>query len=162
MSSDFYSAGGAAQTSNKDDWGTPRDLFKHIDDVWHFTVDAAASDANALCERYWTKDDDGLAQNWHGERVWCNPPYGRNIGEWVKKAHDAARDGKTIVVLLVPARTDTRWWQDYIYHDADEVLFCRGRLKFTDNGVPRKECAPFPSALVRFGGSLASCQAPRG
>ena len=88
-----------------------------------------------------------------GFRVWVNPPYGREIGAWVEKADRESQKPNTIVVMLLPARTDTRWWQDHVIPHATEVAFIRGRLKFTLSGHPQGT-APFPSALVRFGGAL--------
>ena len=148
----FYGPGGAAHSSERDDWETPRDVFERCDEVWHFELDAASNDKNALCERHFTKEQDGLKQEWGGVRVWCNPPYGREIGKWVEKAWHESHENGAIVVMLLPARTDTRWFHDYCAK-ADEIALLRGRLKFTLNGVEQSS-APFPSMLVRFGGSL--------
>lgn len=131
-------------SSAKPDWETPPDLFRSLDEEFHFTLDAASSDANALCARHYTLEDDGLTQPWTGA-VWCNPPYGREVGKWVKKGSDAAASGEATVVMLLPARTDTRWFHDYIYNKA-EVRFLRGRLKFSGSSVS----APFPSMLAIF------------
>lgn len=119
---------------------TPQDFFDKLNVEFGFDLDACASHENAKCARYYTKEDDGLAQDWEGT-VWMNPPYGREIGAWMTKANDAAKHGAT-VVCLVPARTDTNWWHEYaIQH---EVRFVRGRLKFGN----AKNSAPFPSAVV--------------
>ena len=112
--SNFYVAGAAAMTSDRSDWETPRDLFGRLDAFWHFDLDAAASDENHLCADYYTKETDGLAHSWAGRRVWCNPPYGRDVARWVEKAYRETRDGVTCVVMLIPARTDTRWYHDWI------------------------------------------------
>ena len=129
-------------SSNREDWATPHDLFATLDTEFSFTLDAAASPENAKCERYFTTDDDGLAQPWTGT-VWCNPPYGRGvIDKWAQKAIRSTRAGAT-VVLLVPARTDAIWFQQLVAH-AHEVRFIAGRVKF----VGATEPAPFPSALV--------------
>lgn len=124
------------------EWSTPRELFAELDAVFDFTLDPCASDGNATCARYFTKADDGLKQSWDGERVFMNPPYGRDIGKWMQKAASA----KALVVCLVPARTDTRWWQDYVVDEKAFVHFVRGRLRFGN----AKASAPFPSAIVVY------------
>ena len=131
--------------SKTDMWATPQDFFDALDAEFHFTLDACAVKENAKCEAYYTPEQDGLDQPWTG-RVWCNPPYGRNVGQWVKKAHDTASGGG-FVVMLLPARTDTRWFHDYIYGKT-EVRFIKGRLKFGSC----QNAAPFPSMVVIFGG----------
>ena len=133
-------------SSKSDEWSTPQDLFDDLDAVFHFDLDACASRENAKCRRFFTRKDDALAQEWKGV-VWMNPPYGRQIGHFVKKAHDSSLNGATVVCLL-PARTDTRWWHDYVIHG--HVIFLRGRLKF--EGGPYS--APFPSAVVIFWGGV--------
>jgi site-specific DNA-methyltransferase (adenine-specific) len=132
-------------SSKTDMWATPQDFFDALDAEFHFTLDARAVKENAKCEAYYTPEQDGLDQPWTG-RVWCNPPYGRNVGQWVKKAHDTASGGG-FVVMLLPARTDTRWFHDYIYGKT-EVRFIKGRLKFGSC----QNAAPFPSMVVIFGG----------
>ena len=134
--------------SNKDDWETPRELFESLDAEFHFTLDAASSDANALCEKHFTIEDDGLKQSWQGETVWCNPPYGRQIRKWIQKADDEAKNGTT-TVMLIPARTDTKWFRDFVYGKY-EIRFIRGRLYYCVGGVPYKWNAAFPSMLVIF------------
>jgi phage N-6-adenine-methyltransferase len=124
-------------------WETPPWLFRHLDAEFSFTLDAAASIDNAKCERFFTVEDDALVQDWSGEVVFLNPPYGRVIGQWIAKAYDEAQAGATVVCLL-PARTDTGWWHDYCAKG--EVRFIRGRLKFGN----QKGSAPFPSAVVVF------------
>lgn len=119
-------------------WETPQDFFDRLNKEFHFDLDVCALPDNAKCERYFTPDMDGLKQKWTGT-VWCNPPYGRQIAKWVKKAAEAA----CTVVMLVPARTDTGWFHDYIYGKT-EVRFIRGRLKF--GGA--KWNAPFPCMVV--------------
>lgn len=132
-------------SSKTDMWATPQDFFDALDAEFHFTLDACAVKENAKCEAYYTPEQDGLDQPWTG-RVWCNPPYGRNVGQWVKKAHYTASGGG-FVVMLLPARTDTRWFHDYIYGKT-EVRFIKGRLKFGSC----QNAAPFPSMVVIFGG----------
>lgn len=136
---------GVFYSSKTDMWATPQDFFDALDAEFHFTLDACAVKENAKCEAYYTPEQDGLDQPWTG-RVWCNPPYGRNVGQWVKKAHDTASGGG-FVVMLLPARTDTRWFHDYIYGKT-EVRFIKGRLKFGSC----QNAAPFPSMVVIFGG----------
>lgn len=136
----FCGPGGAAFSSDKDCWETPQHLFDELDREFHFTLDPASTDENAKCPKHYTVDDDGLAQSWAGERVFCNPPYGREIAKWVKKAHDEVEAAPgTIVVMLIPARTDTSYFHDYIYHkDMAEIRFIRGRLRFClGGGIPK-------------------------
>lgn len=122
-------------------WRTPPDVFAALDVEFHFTVDAAAHRENALCSRFWDEVTDGLAQDWTGERVWCNPPYD-DIGAWTTKA---AHGGAEVAVLLVPARVDSEWWhRDVIPHA--EIRYVRGRLKF--GGVATN--APFAVVLLVF------------
>ena len=129
-------------SSATDQWATPLDFFEHIDAEFGFELDVCADAQNTKCRRYFTPEEDGLAQPWVGV-CWMNPPYGREIGKWVKKAYEAAEAGATVVCLL-PARTDTRWFHDYCVHG--EVRFLRGRLKF--GGSPNS--APFPNMIVVF------------
>ena len=133
-------------SSESIEWETPQTLYDSLNAEFHFTRDVCASDTNHKHTACWTKADDALRQRWEGT-LWMNPPYGRTIGLWVAKAHTAACDGAT-VVCLVPARTDTAWFQDYCRHA--EIRFLRGRLKF--NG--HHNSAPFPSAVVIFHGHL--------
>lgn len=141
---------GALLSSQNMNWCTPRDFFDKLNAEFHFTLDAAATDATALCPDYFTPETNGLAHSWATSgAVWCNPPYGRQIGKWVKKAHTEALRRGGCIVLLIPARTDTSYFHDYIYHQA-EIRFIRGRLCFTDEtGTPRGT-APFPSMLVIY------------
>ncbi len=126
------------------EWETPSALFNELSWLYGgFTLDPCATSENAKCARFFTREEDGLNQSWEG-KVFLNPPYGRNIGKWVKKAYEESLKG-ALVVCLLPARTDTRWWQDYVKQG--HVFFLRGRLKF---GCARN-AAPFPSAIVTFG-----------
>lgn len=129
-------------SSKTDLWSTPQSLFDSLNSVYRFTLDPAASKENAKCSRFYTQEENGLKQSWESERVFLNPPYGREIGKWVQKA---AVGGASVVVALLPARTDTRWWHDYIQGKA-EVHFIKGRLKFGN----QKNSAPFPSCVVVF------------
>ncbi len=134
-------------SSVKHDWATPQDLFDTLHREYRFTTDAAASPHNAKLPCYFDRDADGLKQSWAGQRVWVNPPYGREIGKWVAKAAEEVKLGCELVVMLIPARTDTAWFHQYIYKQHHvEVQFIRGRLKF--GGA--KNSAPFPSMLVIF------------
>lgn len=136
------------------EWETPPDLFAELDNTYHFGLDVASSDENALCERHYTQEQNGLLQSWQiggGKSVWCNPPYGKDIIKWVRKAWEEAQKGQTIV-LLIPARTDTKWFHDYVYHKA-EIIFIRGRLHYCLNGVPSKTNAAFPSLIAIYKGN---------
>lgn len=130
-------------SSKTDLWETPADLYQSIERVYHPTLDVCATPENAKCERYFTPEQDGLAQEWEGV-CWMNPPYGREIGKWVEKAADSAAEGKATVIALLPARTDTAWWHDHVM--GNKITFLRGRLKFGGS----KNSAPFPSAIVVF------------
>lgn len=132
-------------SSASDQWATPQWLFDDFNAEFGFTLDACALPSNAKCAKYFTPEVDGLVQDWSGEVVWCNPPYGREIGKWVKKCAEESKKNNTTVVALLPARTDTKWFHEYIYRRA-EVVFLRGRLKFGD----AKNSAPFPSMIVIF------------
>ena len=132
-------------SSATDNWATPQDFFDELNAEFHFDLDACADKINHKCDKYYTKEQDGLTMPWKGI-VWCNPPYGREIGKWVRKALFASVGGAT-VVMLIPARTDTKWFHDYIYkRDNVEIRFVKGRLKFGNS----KNSAPFPSMVVVF------------
>ena len=131
-------------SSKTDLWSTPQDLFDALTLNFDFTLDPCATYENAKCSKYYTKEQDGLKQSWQGERVFVNPPYGREISKWVKKAYEESSNCKVIVMLL-PARTDTKWFHDYIYKKA-QIEFIKGRLKFGNS----KNSAPFPSMIVIF------------
>ena len=136
-------------SSRSDEWETPQELFDALDREFNFTIDVCATDTNAKCSNYYSPVEDSLSQVWDGV-CWCNPPYGRQIRKWLKKAYDAAKFGAT-VVLLVPSRTDTAWWWDYARYG--EIRFLRGRLKFghyRKNGKQKTNGATFPSAIVIF------------
>ena len=132
-----------------DEWETPKEIFEVLDKEFHFTLDPCATKENAKCERYYTIEEDGLTKDWGGEVVYCNPPYSK-IKDWVKKSYEESCKENTIVVLLIPSRTDTKYFHEYIYHRS-EIRFFRGRIKFSNKGS-----APFPSmvAIFRAGGIL--------
>jgi len=131
----------------RETWETPQDFFDAINKEFHFTLDSCALPQSAKCKTYFTPNDDGLLQPWHGN-VWCNPPYDREIPKWLSKAAQETGSGNAdLVVLLIPARTDTQWFHDYVYQKSGvEVRFIKGRLKFGGS----KNNAPFPSMLVIF------------
>lgn len=136
-------------SSKNMNWCTPQEFFDELNAEFHFTLDAAATDKSAKCPNYYTPEKDGLKQPWiGGGAVFCNPPHGKQIGEWVRKAYEEAQRGTTIV-LLIPSRTDTAYFHDYIYGKA-ELRFVRGRLKFTDEDGNAKQAAPFPSMVVVY------------
>lgn len=128
------------QSSESIEWGTPQWLFDRLHEEFGFQTDVCASAKNAKCKRFYNKKKDGLKQHWAGV-CWMNPPYGREIAEWMAKARESAERGATIV-CLVPARPDTDWW----WRNAlkGEIRFLRGRLKWPDS----KTAAPFPSAVI--------------
>lgn len=131
----------------KEDWATPQAFFDKLDSEFHFTLDPCANAENHKCEKYFTAEQDGLKQDWSGETVFCNPPYCRETGVWVKKAYEESKKPGTTVVMLLPCRTDVAWFHDYCL-PYGEIRFLRGRLKF--GGA--KNSAPFPSMVCIFGG----------
>ena len=130
-------------SSKTDDWETPQDLFDELDKQFHFTLDPCATPENAKCEKYFTKEQNGLLQSWEGESVFVNNPYSDNL-RWVKKAYRESRKPDTTVVMLLPARTDTRWF--HLYCAKGTIWFLKGRLKFGG----QENSAPFPSMVVIF------------
>lgn len=141
----------ALLSSKKMDWRTPQAFFDDLNREFHFVLDAAAMPENAKCTQYFTPETDGLSRSWDvGGSVFCNPPYGRKIGKWVQKAYsEYVRGGGVTIVMLIPARTDTSYFHDYIYGKA-EIRFLRGRLKFEDENGVAMNPAPFPSMVVIF------------
>lgn len=134
-------------SSQSDEWETPQWLFDELNEEFNFTLDPCANAQNAKCPKFYTKEDDGLSKSWAGETVFMNPPYGREISRWVKKAYEEWRNNGTTVVCLLPARTDTRWFHEYVLPYA-EIRFLKGRLKFGN----AKNSAPFPSMIAIFSG----------
>lgn len=129
-------------SSATDNWATPQHFYDELNAEFGFELDVCADHENAKAAKYYTKEIDGLSQEWPGV-VWCNPPYGREIGKWIAKAYESSLSGST-VVMLIPARTDTKYWHEYVIKG--EIRFIRGRLKFGSS----KNSAPFPSAVVIF------------
>lgn len=132
-------------SSKSNEWTTPQHLFDELNQEFNFTLDPCATEENAKCSKHFTIEDDGLSKDWSNDVVFMNLPYGREIKKWIKKAYEESLNGAT-VVCLIPARTDTMYWHDFIFDKADDIRFLKGRLKF-GNG---KNSAPFPSAIVVY------------
>ncbi|MCH4323798.1 phage N-6-adenine-methyltransferase [Staphylococcus haemolyticus] len=132
-------------SSKSNEWTTPQYLFDELNQEFNFTLDPCATEENAKCSKYFTIEDDGLSKDWSNDVVFMNPPYGREIKKWIKKAYEESLNGAT-VVCLIPARTDTTYWHDFIFDKADDIRFLKGRLKFGNS----KNSAPFPSAIVVY------------
>ena len=135
----------ACFSSKTDNWATPQDFFDKLNEEFRFTLDPCADNDNHKCDFYFTREQDGLSQDWGGNVVFCNPPYGKEISDWVRYSYEQSKKPNTTVVMLIPARTDTRYFHDYIYGKA-EIRFIRGRLKFGD----ATSAAPFPSMVVVY------------
>lgn len=131
---------------SSDEWETPQQLFDSLDAEFHFTLDACATDKNHKCDRYYTIEDNGLSKDWSGECVWVNPPYSK-ISAWVEKCYREGIKDNTIVVMLIPSRTDTKYFHRFILHRS-ELRFVRGRVRFNN-----ADNAPFPSMIVIFRGA---------
>lgn len=140
--------GATEDTVQGGEWATPQTFFNALDEEFHFTLDAAASAENTKCLLYYDKAANGLLQPWATHVVFCNPPYGKEIKNWLAKGQAEAAKGAT-VVFLIHARTDTRWFHEYVYKVADEVRFVKGRLKFV-HPDGRSSSAPFPSMVVIY------------
>ena len=142
-------------SSKSDEWETPPEIYADLHKEFAFTLDPASTNQNAVCPKFFTYADDGLSQDWFHDIVFLNPPYGRSIKHWIKKAYEESLKGAT-VVCLIPSRTDTKWWHDYCMQGT--IRFIKGRLKFinrllpsyNDNGNFKRSPAPFPSAIVIF------------
>ena len=132
-------------TSTDSNRSTPQWLYDELNILFNFTLDPCADDLNHKCDLYYTKEQDGLSQNWKGHTVFMNPPYGKGIYEWVHKAWVESHKEDTRVIALLPSRTDTKWWNDIVMK-ASVIRFIEGRLKFGD----ATNSAPFPSAIVSF------------
>lgn len=133
-------------SSKSDIWSTPQAFFDTLNQEFKFTLDPCASAENAKCPYFFTESHDGLKQSWGGHTVFCNPPYS-DLKSWVKKASEESQKQNTIIVMLIPARTDTKAFHEYIYQKPNvEIRFIKGRLKFGNS----KNSAPFPSMVVVF------------
>ena len=135
-------------SSKSNEWATPQHVFDKLDEEFEFDLDPASTKENAKCSKFFTIEDNGLEQDWGGYNVFVNPPYGRELKYWVKKSYKESLKPYTTVVMLIPARTDTRYWHKYIFGKAYEIRFVKGRIKFGDG----KGSAPFPSAVIVFNG----------
>lgn len=132
-----------SQVPARTDWATPWALFFEYHAEFHFTLDVCATSDNARVGAHFTPEIDGLTQDWGRHVCWMNPPFGKEIGAWMRKAYEESLKGAT-VVCLVPARTCTAWWHDYAMKG--EIRFIRGRIKF--EGAEHN--APFPCAIIVF------------
>lgn len=132
-------------SSNTNEWGTPQKLFDILNDEFHFTLDPCCTDKNHKTDKYYTLREDGLNQDWSGECVFMNPPYGYQTSRWIEKAYEESQKG-AVVICLITARTDTSYWHDIIFKYAAQIRFIRGKIKF--DGA--KWNAPFASAIVIF------------
>ena len=129
-------------------WETPIDIFNELNSEFKFTLDPCASDTNHKCDKYYTEADDGLSKSWKDENVFVNPPYGRELSKWVEKCYKESIESDGKIVMLIPARTDTKYFHKYIYHKS-EIRFLKGRIKFLQNGEVLNS-APFPSMVVIY------------
>lgn len=139
-------------SSEDQTWSTPQNFYDELNKEFNFTLDPCCTKETAKCKKFFTEEDDGLSKSWYGETVFMNPPYGREIKHWIKKAYDEFMGGGCTVVCLIPSRTDTQYWHNYIfplYYDGSgdvEIRFLKGRLKFGN----AKNSAPFPSAVIIY------------
>ena len=138
-------------SSEKQDWETPKKLFDKLNDEFHFQTDVAASKENSKCSNYVDSEKDALSISWEDlGNIFCNPPYERTLQDaFIKKAYEESLKTNNKIVVLIPARTDTVRWHEHIFGKA-EVRFLKGRVRFEENGIPRKHGATFPSALVIY------------
>lgn len=137
-------------SSERQDWATPQETFDKLDQEFHFTLDPCCTKRTAKCKKFFTPEIDGLKQSWEGEVCFVNPPFGREQAAWIKKGYEESLKPNTIVVFLIPARTDTKHFHKYLYHNA-ELRFIEGRLKFVNpaSTTPKEDwtSAPFPSMV---------------
>ena len=131
------------------EWATPKDFYERLNSKYNFNLDPCSTKENAKCLEHYTLEDDGLSKSWEGKKVFMNPPYGRAIKDWIKKAYEEGQKPGTLVACLIPARTDTRYWHDYCMK-ASEIFLVKGRIHFESGDT--KAPAPFPSAVVVFRG----------
>ncbi|SOK58327.1 prophage LambdaSo, DNA modification methyltransferase, putative [Yersinia phage fHe-Yen9-04] len=151
-------------SSASNTWDTPDEFYQKLNAAWNFTLDPAAMDETAKCNKYYTPETDGLSHSWNGETVWCNPPYGREIKNWYKKFDEEFKQNGTTIVALPPARTDTIYFHKYVKDSATAICFVKGRLKFdnrnlplwTEEGSHKKNGAPFPSMIVIYDNDLTN------
>ena len=136
-------------SSKSDEWATPQKLFDKLNGFYNFTLDPCATADNRKCWKYFDENDNGLIQDWSNEVVFINPPYS-NVAGWIEKAYTESTQNGATCVLLIPARTDTKWFHRYCMQ-ADAIQFVKGRVKF-ENGSDKPNSAPFPSMIVVFDG----------
>lgn len=146
-----YISTGALISSNDQTWETPKYLFDWLNDIFHFTIDLASFETCYTAKtigKCITPQQDSLKQSWNGQIGFLNPPYGRELHKWVEKACAEVKKATkpTMIIMLIPSRTDTSYWHDYIFPTAKEIWFLKGRVRFGDGTKP----APFPSAIVVF------------
>ena len=132
-------------SSKSNEWNTPDDLYNTLDNEFNFTLDPCTNGLNNKCNKFYTEKENGLIQDWSKDIVFMNPPYGRQISQWIEKAYNESLKGAK-VVCLIPSRTDTKYWHDFIFNKASEIRFIKGRLKFGNS----KNSAPFPSAIIVY------------
>ena len=132
-------------SSKSNEWNTPDDLYNTLHNEFNFTLDPCTNGENNKCNKFYTEKENGLIQDWSKDIVFMNPPYGREISQWIEKAYNDSLKGAK-VVCLIPSRTDTKYWHDFIFNKASEVRFIKGRLKFGNS----KNSAPFPSSIVVY------------
>lgn len=132
-------------SSKSNEWSTPHNFFDKLNEEFHFTLDPCCTKENAKCDKFYTIKENGLEQDWQNEIVFVNPPYGKDQKLWIKKSYEESLKENTIVVMLIPARTDTIAFHEYIYNKA-EIRFIKGRLKFGGSN----NSAPFPSMIVIY------------
>ena len=139
------------------EWATPQHFFDQLEERFgKFTLDPCANASNYKVKHHFTESEGGLEKDWGGHQVFMNPPYGRQIKHWIKKAYEEGQKNNTTVVALIPARTDTRYWHDYVMKSS-AIYFVKGRLKF-GNG---ENSAPFPSAVIVFKKETQEYEMPR-
>lgn len=135
-------------SSKEEKWQTPDNIFNELDEEFYFTLDPCCQHDSAKCDYHFTPEEDGLKQSWQGQTVFVNPPYGKELKKWVKKSYEESKKFNTTVVLLIPSRTDTSYFHDYIYNKS-EIRFIRGRIKFVDPITKKQgDSAPFPTMIV--------------
>ena len=137
-------------SSKSVEWGTPQEFFDQYNKIYNFDLDVCATPELAKCKKFFSPKDDGLSKDWKG-KCWMNPPYGREIKKWVKKANEEIINGNAeIIVALLPSRTGSGWFQDYVLFTDQKVRvqieFIRGRLKFKG----AENSAPFDSVIVIY------------
>lgn len=130
------------------EWETPPEIFNPINSEFNFTIDVCANQQNKKCEKFFDKTQNGLSQDWDNEICWCNPPYGRDVKKWVRKAYEQSKRNTT-TVLLIPCKTNTNWWHDLIIPFA-EVRFIRGRVRFIQNGIQYTNAYVWSLAFIIF------------